>query len=126
MGARLEFLVVTNLCAAGIVCIAPRIWWFFSGHAGGTGVYGICVGSKAFCIVRTTNVLDQMNLGLGLSPSSQLSSLMTPGSSFIVSGLCRNKFDANFRVAVGWTKNTCLGLDYPGSTNWTEAQLCGL
>ena len=72
MGARLEFLVVTNLCAAGIVCIAPRIWWFFSGHAGGTGVYGICVGSKAFCIVRTTNVLDQMNLGLVLLPSNQI------------------------------------------------------
>ena len=45
------------------------------------------VGSKAFCLVRTTNVLDQMNLGLGFLPSfylsDRLTSLQTSGSSFI-------------------------------------------
>ena len=53
-------------------------------------VMSLAVGSRAFFRVTTTDVFNQLNLGLGLL-------LFAPYGS----GLCRNKFEVSFWVAVG-------------------------
>jgi hypothetical protein len=88
-------------------------------------VIALGIGSLA-CILSilfvTADMLDQHDLGLDLfsDPSSRVSVGLTQilalmilcvaSKDLTLSGLCRNKFGTNFRVAAGWTENMSLDL----------------
>ena len=68
-----------------------------------------------FCLVMPSEVL--LHLDLGWLPSIwrccftiPVLNLWVAGKACIISGLCRNKFKINFRVAMGRTKNRSLSL----------------
>ena len=97
----IAILVLKNLCDAGIA-----LGFGDSLHSLSTCSYpgmqvvlvmALGIGSIACSLSMTAEVLP---LDLGLLPSNQIASL-APGSIFVISGLCRTKFDTNFRMAVG-------------------------
>ena len=110
----LAIVVLMNLCTAWIIGIDPEfggsILGINSSAFPGMQValfMAFGVGSIAFCRLVMGMLL---HLESGLLPSNQRCCFTPPGSSFIISDLCRNKFDTNFRVVASWSENVCLKL----------------
>jgi hypothetical protein len=91
-------LAATSDIVSVFWCLSQQISYCFGG-----------IGFTAF--YRLVMPTDVFHLELDLLSSFYLSNRLTyliSGSIFIISGLCRNKFDANFRVVVGWSANRSL------------------
>ena len=119
-----DSLAIVSGCSSSIVALTN---FYIAGIAGTTPGFGdsphrlssafpgmqvalfmaFGVGSIAFCRLVMGMLL---HLESGLLPSNQRCCFTPPGSSFIISDLCRNKFDTNFRVVASWSENVCLKL----------------